>query len=290
MSYNRFFVEGFTGCVVMDFNRMTFVRYADKNVADLKDIKPIMECKFEDYLYPAWISNAIIRIGENRENLLNLKHILQSLQHLLCKHIVVDFNYKSTMSDLALFLETLNGYNIHEAMILLNYCDEFYSDDFADLILSTNRFSSMVIFESPFDKNLENTIHYFQQPRNFPNYLKNKREFGCTPMTFVESKKHHTYFHRKMFIDQDGQIRNAPETAEEFGNIHDYDSQEQLMELVQSPEFQKYWHIKKEDCAVCKDCEYRFMCIDNRVPVSFGDGKWSHTIECNYHPYLGTWL
>ena len=289
MNFNRFLVQGFVGCVVMDFNRMSFSHFSDKTVADTNGIQPISQCGFEEFKYPAWISNAVIQIGSNRENITNLNHVLQCLQHLLCKHIVIDLDYKSTLHDVTLIMEALNNYNIHEAMFLMNYCDEFYSDEFADLILSSNRFSSMVIFDSPFDKNLENVVFYSTQSKNYTNLLKNKREFGCTPMIFVESKKYHTYFNRKMFIHKNGEISNAPESSEIYGKIDSFKTQEQLLDLVQSSAFQKLWHVKKESTDVCCDCEYRYMCVDNRIPLCRGNNEWYHEIECNYNPYIGKW-
>lgn len=106
---------------------------------------------------------------------------------------------------------------------------------------------------------------------------------------FTESQTHHTYFNRKMYIGAKGEIKNAPECEEEFGNINDLGSVEDLKQIIAIPEFQKYWFVHKELCDVCKDCEFRHMCVDNRLPYQRKDGSWYHKTECNYNPYICKW-
>src|SRR5690554_2550844 len=83
--------------------------------------------------------------------------------------------------------------------------------------------------------------------------------------------------------------KNAPECEESFGYIQDIDSPDQLKDITQSPEFQKYWFVHKEILDVCKDCEFRHMCVDNRLPHKREENEWYHKIECNYNPYIAKW-
>lgn len=53
--------------------------------------------------------------------------------------------------------------------------------------------------------------------------------------------------------------------------------------------FQKYWHIKKDDCNYCKDCEYRYMCLDNRVPIKQINNLWEFDASCAYNPLISVW-
>ena len=106
---------------------------------------------------------------------------------------------------------------------------------------------------------------------------------------FTEAQEHHTYFNRKLCIDTDGTIKNASECAEAFGNIADLTSADDLFQIISSPDFQKYWFIRKDQTDVCKDCEFRYLCTDNRVPVKRNDHEWYHTVECGYNPYISLW-
>jgi len=134
-------------------------------------------------------------------------------------------------------------------------------------------------------------------PSEFKNYAKIKsikervyfKQKHPVYELFTESQAHHTYFNRKMYIGVKGEIKNAPECKEEFGNINDLESVEELKQIIATPEFQKYWFVHKELCDVCKDCEFRHMCVDNRLPYQRKDGSWYHQIECNYNPYICKW-
>lgn len=106
---------------------------------------------------------------------------------------------------------------------------------------------------------------------------------------FTESQTHHTYFNRKLYIGQNGEIKNASECEETFGNINDLKNIDELKQIIATPEFQKYWFVRKELCDVCKDCEFRHMCVDKRLPYQRKDGNWYHKTECNYNPYICKW-
>jgi len=93
-----------------------------------------------------------------------------------------------------------------------------------------------------------------------------------------------------IYIGPNGEIKNAPECEEEYGFIQDLKSPEELKEIVQTPAFQKYWFVHKEICDVCKDCEFRHMCVDNRLPYQRSKNEWYHKTECNYNPYIAKWI
>ena len=106
---------------------------------------------------------------------------------------------------------------------------------------------------------------------------------------FTESQHYHTYFNRKLYIGRDGEIKNAPECDDSFGFIQGLDSPNQLRDIIQSSKFQKYWFVHKDILDVCKDCEFRHMCVDNRLPHKREEKEWYHKIECNYNPYIAKW-
>lgn len=105
---------------------------------------------------------------------------------------------------------------------------------------------------------------------------------------FTEAQKHHTYFNRKIYISSTGDVKNAPECEEVIGNINK-NSMEELIQAIQKEANQKYWNVSKDKCDVCKHCEFRYMCMDNRIPYQRRDGDWYHKEECSYNPYIGKW-
>ncbi|MFT6810576.1 MAG: SPASM domain peptide maturase of grasp-with-spasm system [Saprospiraceae bacterium] len=89
-----------------------------------------------------------------------------------------------------------------------------------------------------------------------------------------------------------GEIKNCPSMSESYGNIKDTS----LAEAIEKPGFKKYWNINKDQIAVCKDCEFRYICTDCRAytddPYDLsGEEGTNHSkpLKCGYDPYTGEW-
>lgn len=107
---------------------------------------------------------------------------------------------------------------------------------------------------------------------------------------YLESLHRHSYFNQKLHIETNGNLKNTPETDWVIGNLNDNKVLEELPSRIAQSEFQRYWKVTKDSCDVCKDCEFRYMCVDNRLPIKRNSNEWFHASECNYNPYLGKWL
>lgn len=59
---------------------------------------------------------------------------------------------------------------------------------------------------------------------------------------------------------------------------------------IENKLLEPFWHSAKTKTDICQNCEFRYMCIDNRLPTQRQtDGLWYHTVECNYNPYIAKW-
>jgi hypothetical protein len=281
MSFNIIQIQGYKKAVEINFIKNNF-RETDKQPSLTNSLLEY------EYLYPASITNTVIDIKDEVFLFDELNHIFSHLEGLQCKHIVINFICGISNELLVFLFKQLNSFNIHEALILANYCDYLYSEEFSKTVFLTDRYKSFFIFNAPFDKNLEDLFFYSKKPRVI-NYNKQKDEFNINKVLYSESITHHTYFNKKLYIGPSGEIKNAPETAEVFGYIQDIKSEEELQEIISTPDFQKYWFIHKDLIDVCKECEFRHMCVDNRVPIKRAKDEWFHMIECNYNPYIAKW-
>src|SRR5699024_2396040 len=73
-----------------------------------------------------------------------------------------------------------------------------------------------------------------------------------------------------------------------FGNINKL-LKNDFLEIINSKQFRYLWNKKKENTLVCKECEFRFMCVDPREPRMNEKGEWFHENECTYNPYISKW-
>jgi hypothetical protein len=106
-------------------------------------------------------------------------------------------------------------------------------------------------------------------------------------LTYFESKDYHLYFNRKLFIGKNTEIKNVFESNESFGYLEEMNVLN-LEEIILDKDFNKFWNVKKEDTLVCSICEFRRLCIDNRIPIKINE-KWIHNKECDYNPFISKW-
>ena len=102
---------------------------------------------------------------------------------------------------------------------------------------------------------------------------------------FSESQDYNTCLNRKLTVNSDGMIKNCPSMKHHYGHI----SNTKLEDVVNLPEFQKWWHIKKDQIDVCKDCEFRHMCTDCRAFIKDPENIYSQPAKCPYNPYIAKW-
>lgn len=102
---------------------------------------------------------------------------------------------------------------------------------------------------------------------------------NVTDKAFVLSSHHNLYYHKKMIIK-----RGKAYVSESLKDT--------ITDDVFSPEFyNNYIHpfsgVKKEIIKTCKDCEFRTICIDRRIPsYNKTDKVYMYDTECGYSPYV----
>ncbi|TGE12627.1 hypothetical protein E5J99_20025 [Hymenobacter elongatus] len=260
----------------------------DAAVAGLPGLQaPPTPAKWES---PATITNAMIEV--TTQNGLRepaaLARLLDMLAELVCKHLLVRVAAPLSLPAVAALVQKVEATNAYSLQLVLPYDEEYYSNEFGDLIIGQAKVMYTVIENSPFDKNIEDRI-FFSRRALALSYAKHEGQFTPNHALFGESQGHHTYFNRKLYIGPSGELKNALETPLVCGHLQDVATTGQLQAIVDQPDFQRYWFAHKEVCTVCRDCEYRHMCVDNRVPEQAADGSWFHQQACNYDPYTAQW-
>ena len=109
-----------------------------------------------------------------------------------------------------------------------------------------------------------------------------KPEFFVDHDLYLESRQYHPYFNSKMHITAEGKVKNSYDTSTIFGDIQT----DSLLEIALSKKFKELWFVNKSLIDICHDCEFRRICVENRIPHKRSDGKWFCQEECNYNPYL----
>ena len=214
--------------------------------------------------------------------------ILPQFESFSCKALQVNFLKPIDYKTLCKFLERFNDTQIHILVIFLPY-----------VLISAQDNSALHALQPRL-----NFLFYYSCPPDLNNSGKNEKSFYSvndisirnsniistdyftTNITFFsESQEFNTYYNRKICIDAKGNIKNTPEQDDYYGNIKNI----RLDEVINIDTFKSFWNVHKDMIDVCKDCEYRHMCVDSCSLSKRKDNTWYRVKECNYNPYIAKW-
>jgi len=217
------------------------------------------------------------------------------LTELQCFNFAIIFEKKN---DIYLFEKNIKEIiSLNFNSIELHIIDTEYNFEFVDkinILANEHLFLHPVLYTN--NQKIVQYIYSKQNNRilcesvcNFYSYDISYDSFFCNIMFFTESQHYNTYYHKKIFISKDGLISNMLNSSKNFGNINQIYNKCELIEIIALQDFQLLWYASKEKISICKDCEFRHLCIDRRIPLKRKNDSWYFTTECNYNPYICKW-
>lgn len=198
------------------------------------------------------------------------------LEQLNCKHLLLRFSEITQLEDITCYLKSaLQDLTFKSVDVLVEKTDLFSKKEYT-------HFGKRLLKAVPQVTNLS-----YNEPRVSGMFVPH---FVINIEVFAEAQQHNTFFNRKLYLAADGAIKNGIEHPQVYGNLNNPEQFEDLTTIVDSAAFQELWYTPKDIIDVCSDCEFRYMCIDNRVPCKRGDGSLYHEEECAYNPYIAKWF
>lgn len=274
---------------------LEYIEYALKHEFAVEVPFELAECFTEiGFIWndPASITNCIIDIidqgGLNRVAP-NLVPLLTKLRcHFVQLRFIEPADYGLIEQSLSLFNNSL----IDHIQLILTYSFGMDLDRLKTILYKCARLNSIRIYGA---ENEDGKVSgAMGRPIIFlgnelGDYGPNHNRMVVNMKMYCESQKYNTYLNRKLYISPLGVIKNSPESNKIFGNISDIGNISEVNDIVHSEAFTQLWSIGKSDIDVCRDCEFRHMCVDNISPLSREDGTWFRPIECKYNPYICKW-
>jgi SPASM domain peptide maturase of grasp-with-spasm system len=255
--------------------------YINKSMCDLF---PTLDLSWDHY---AKITNAQIDFKNNTTDIVFFfDFVLPQFEELFCKNFQINFVEPISYKELLDFLTRFDDTCVNLVSVVAPYFI-LTMDESKKLFESQPRLGSVFFYNSPNEDYPQiNDIFYSQNDISLRNKNIISTEYFTTNISlFTESQNHNTYYNRKLCIDSEGNIKNSPEHEKTFENIKNT----QLKDVIERPEFKNLWNIHKEMIDVCKDCEFRHMCVDASKLIERKNGTWYRETECNYNPYICRW-
>ena len=105
---------------------------------------------------------------------------------------------------------------------------------------------------------------------------------------YYEATEFNTYYNKRLYIDQDGFIKLNPKYNLVLGDIYSLRTDNDLNTIAENKQYKDICSIHRGIIEICKDCELRMMCIDDKMPIK-KENHWFLENECIYNPFISKW-
>jgi len=237
---------------------------------------------------PFHITNAIIDSDVSSNH--PYDEIIRQLSELGCAALQCRFYDSVSADQLLAILAATKASRLRSVELVLPFTPAITDEVLESLFAAQQRLNTVVLHSAP-----EASRQYKVKQNGAIIYLTEKissaahcgfisaAHFRTNIEHFTESQLHNSCLNRKVGIDTRGFIKNCPSSDRSFGHIQDT----LITTAIKQVDFTKSWYISKDQVAVCRDCEFRYMCVDCRVFVT--DDAYSKPSRCSYDPYTATW-
>jgi len=237
----------------------------------------------------AKITNAIIDIDSTAIQL--TPAIISQLENLGVVAVQLRFKDFISIEKLDSVLSLFLSSSLRCIELILKYDDDSHNN-LPELATKHLRISYISIHSSPSASTIEHThITCFYMQGNIAestgNGPRSISHLAINKQIFMESQFHNTYLNKKIYISEKGDVRNSPETPA-LGNCFNLSLEQIADHLIADKN--NFWNVRKDETKICRDCEFRYFCIDSRIPsLNKITGEYFNERECDYNPFQARW-
>ncbi len=247
------------------------------------------------YQNPDRISNIIIEVKKNELSF--LKGVVTQLERLGCKFVALVCYESLDPADFEMIRLMFDNTIVNSVEIISQYSNDIPVTTISEISMKFERLTSLFFFNSPSKMTMgsrKKQCNVVFSQKKYTNFSFcggiSSDHFQTNLPKVLEALNHNSCLNKKIAIDINGNIKNCPAMPEKFGNIKDIN----LDEAIKHKNFKQYWNITKDNIAVCKDCEFRYICTDcraftERSHLNSDLLDTSKPLKCGYDPYTGEW-
>lgn len=207
----------------------------------------------------------------------NVGSILITIEWLGVKRLHLNFSNSNKVHYLTTILGVLQKSRIVNISISLPF--KAFSPN---LSFEDERIKSVYIYESPTKKieNINYRLNYFFLTKKMSELFEQNINFDLIAVntkSFSLAQQFNTGLYKTMIVSDDGNVKFDYNEITNYGNFFDRKSLK-----IAIKKMSKLWSIDRNKLTPCSDCELKYGCTINKVPVKVEE---FYEIECNYNPY-----
>lgn len=235
---------------------------------------------------PYNITNSIIEYDSQEK--FEFSKAVQQLNDLACMAVQIRLLSTFNVSKIKQLISFFQASRIRHIELLIPFSDESeYYNELFDLMKLEPRLNRILVFAGPEDKiikkgNILNKviIQFKKNIRSDKSEIFKIERFNINTELYSEARNFNLGLNRKVCIDLNGEIKNYLSHDLSFGNINEVP----IQEIIEKEAFQTKWKITNDQIEICKDCQYRYACVNNSDIRRDGD-KLYKINYCNFDPY-----
>jgi len=241
---------------------------------------------------PERITNAILDV--DADSVHDYPDILGQLDDLGTKALEARSFHRCRLDELISLLAAAAHGRLRSIELVAGYGEELTSEALEGLAGDWRRLSAILIHSAPAWRRrrwtiarLGTSVEYVTETIDSPRCCGkiHPGQLAVNLETFAEARRFNTCLNRKLAIDARGEIRNCPSLPRSFGNVREVS----LHSALAHRDFPALWSVNKDQIAVCRDCELRYVCTDCRAYLTDAADRYSKLSSCTYDPYTATW-
>lgn len=222
------------------------------------------------------------------EDVSKLKDLKPLVERLVIGYLRIDFTSDFDMKRSKEVNEFFDGLSSLRSEVLFYNLETSESKE-SLLNVFTNEINSMYLIDSSVDE----TTHINDDVGRYlftinKNLLEDNRvptieSFRINIEMFNEANVSNSFYNKRIYVTEDKEAYFDYTLQSKACSLVNFSKKEFLERIENSP-----FNIPKDKIEICKDCEYRYMCLDNRT-ISRNHSVYEYDSSCNYDPYTSTW-
>lgn len=222
----------------------------------------------------------IDQLGTKKINFLKKLDSLGAIQIVLISKENISLNKLKKVLDILYFSKT------QIISLVCRYCS--YHPELLKIQFNDVKLRDITFYDSDKDICEEQKKLFFRKTNLYDTLtrkISNIDDFILNDDFFRESLNKNIFFNRKVYISNNGDIKHYINDHHIYGNI----STDDIFSILNKESFRELWNINKDKIEICKACQYRYICADNRIPTKESNQKYTHKTKCKYDPISDTW-
>lgn len=247
--------------------------------------------------FPGDVHDAIVDVGDLAQDFAS---IIAELDRLGCQFLQVrGFTADLSLQECARVVELVRDTSIAGVELIVRHEPSLTDDDYRDFLRTRPMVTALTVHSFPHSalpprRNWEpgegvrgglTYTHQVIDSQHHCGIIAQRYLNVPTVAAYTEFRLFNGCLNRKISIDAAGHIRNCPSMTTSFGKV----GERPLQAVVADSTFREPWHLRKDDIATCRSCEFRYVCSDCRAYVEDPADPRSKPLKCGYDPFTATW-